>query len=63
MSVIAGFQVMGQIVELAALTQVDANQLAARLEAVFELLIMDGPRSAYLPPQNLARNPAINCTL
>lgn len=46
LSVIAGFQVMRQIVELAALTQADSSQLAARLEAVFELLITDGPRSA-----------------
>lgn len=46
LSVIAGFQVMRQIVELAALTQADPNQLAARLEAVFGLLVMDSSRSA-----------------
>lgn len=45
LSVIAGFQVMRQIVELSALTQTDPPRLAAQLEAIFGLLITDGART------------------
>ncbi|MGT2477542.1 TetR/AcrR family transcriptional regulator [Paraburkholderia terrae] len=39
LAVIAGFQVMRQIVEIAGLTQVAPDQLVQQLEAIFELLV------------------------
>ncbi|RZT36839.1 TetR/AcrR family transcriptional regulator [Cupriavidus agavae] len=44
LSVIAGFQVMRQIVELDGLTDADPSGLAAQLEAMFGVLIVDGAR-------------------
>lgn len=41
LAVIAGFQVMRQIVEMSALTQSNADQLARRLEALFGTLMIE----------------------
>jgi AcrR family transcriptional regulator len=43
LAVIAGFQVMRQIVEIAALTQAEPDQLVRQLEVLFELLIVEPP--------------------
>ncbi|ORC51247.1 TetR family transcriptional regulator [Burkholderia sp. A27] len=47
LAVIAGFQVMRQIVEIAGLTQVAPDQLVQQLEAIFELLVKG--RSVVVP--------------
>ncbi|BEU28150.1 TetR/AcrR family transcriptional regulator [Paraburkholderia sp. 22B1P] len=47
LAVIAGFQVMRQIVEIAGLTQVPPDQLVQQLEAIFELLVKG--RSVVVP--------------
>ncbi|MFM0075925.1 hypothetical protein PQQ86_32720 [Paraburkholderia sediminicola] len=44
LAVIAGIQLMRQIVELAALTQAKPDELAGRIETVFGLLVKDVPR-------------------
>jgi AcrR family transcriptional regulator len=47
LAVIAGFQVMRQIVEITGLTQVAPDQLVQQLEAIFELLVKG--RSVVVP--------------
>ncbi|WP_321839474.1 TetR/AcrR family transcriptional regulator [Paraburkholderia bannensis] len=43
LAVIAGFQVMRQIVEMNALTQTNPDRLARRLEALFGMLMIENP--------------------